>query len=153
MILNDLEDLKQNNYVVIIGSGPAGISVALQLEKKGISSVIIEAGDIDFKEKSQSLYDGTIIGESYPDLKISLRQFGGTSGHWGGNCVEMDNYDFKWPIKKLIWSLTKNRLRYIKYKGKFLQKSFNEDLDLFNLNWSNVRFKDKYYQKIKVQKK
>ena len=34
MILNDLEDLKQNNYVVIIGSGPAGISVALQLEKK-----------------------------------------------------------------------------------------------------------------------
>ena len=96
MILNDLEDLKQNNYVVIIGSGPAGISVALQLEKKGISSVIIEAGDIDFKEKSQSLYDGTIIGESYPDLKISrLRQFGGTSGHWGGNCVEMDNYDFE----------------------------------------------------------
>ena len=41
MILNDLEDLKQNNYVVIIGSGPAGISVALQLEKKGISSVIL----------------------------------------------------------------------------------------------------------------
>ncbi len=156
MILNDLEDLKQNNYVVIIGSGPAGISVALQLEKKGISSVIIEAGDIDFKEKSQSLYDGTIIGESYPDLKISrLRQFGGTSGHWGGNCVEMDNYDFeRWPIKKIdLEPYKKTAYDILNIKGNFYKKSFNEDLDVFNLNWSNVRFKDKYYQKIKDSKK
>ena len=34
MILNNLNELEEQNNVVIIGSGPAGISVALQLEKK-----------------------------------------------------------------------------------------------------------------------
>ena len=62
MILNNLNELEEQNNVVIIGSGPAGISVALQLEKKGISSVIIEAGNINYDEKSQSFYKGTVIG-------------------------------------------------------------------------------------------
>ena len=124
MILNNLNELEEQNNVVIIGSGPAGISVALQLEK-GISSVIIEAGNINYDEKSQSFYKGTVIGDEYPDLSTSrLRQFGGTSGHWGGNCVEMDSYDFnKWPISKTELDLYKKiSYKILNIKGNFYKK-------------------------------
>ena len=102
MIFDNLRDVPKENGIVIIGGGPAGISIALELEKKGISSTIFEAGDLEFNEKSQILYKGNTFGDEYPDLSISrLRQFGGTSGHWGGNCLELDEYDFKnWPISK-----------------------------------------------------
>ena len=103
MILNSLNEIPEFNDVVIIGSGPAGITTALQLEEKGISSIIFEAGGLEFNEKSQNFYKGNVIGDEYPDLRTArLRQFGGTSGHWGGNCASLDSYDFQnWPIKVL----------------------------------------------------
>ena len=156
MILNNLNEIRQQNEVVIIGSGPAGISVALQLEKKGINSFIFEAGNINYDEQSQSLYDGKVIGDEYPDLKISrLRQFGGTSGHWGGSCLELDSYDFKkWPItKSALDPYRQNSYEILNIKGNFYKKSFNDDFDFFNLNWSNVRFSEKYFEKIKKSKK
>ena len=51
MILNNLNEIRQQNEVVIIGSGPAGITAALQLEKQGINSVIFEAGNVNYDEK------------------------------------------------------------------------------------------------------
>ena len=55
-----------------------------------------------------------LLSEKVTYLKISrLRQFGGTSGHWGGNCVEMDNYDFeRWPIKIDLEPYKKNLTIY-----------------------------------------
>src|SRR6056300_1719332 len=135
MILDSLSEIKEENNVVIIGSGPAGISVALQLEKKGIPSIIFEAGNLDYDEKSQSFYEGTVIGDEYPDLTVSrLRQFGGTSGHWGGNCLELDSYDFeKWPIsKKDLEPYKKISYEILNIKGNFYKKTFNENFDLFN---------------------
>ena len=56
---------------------------------------------------------GNLIGNYYnrneADYKMfptkftesRLRQFGGSSGHWGGACNLFDKNDFKeWPIKK-----------------------------------------------------
>ena len=41
MIVNNLEDVDLSDVpVVIIGSGPAAITLALELEKKKISSII-----------------------------------------------------------------------------------------------------------------
>jgi hypothetical protein len=156
MILDSLSEIKEENNVVIIGSGPAGISVALQLEKKGIPSIIFEAGNLDYDEKSQSFYKGTVIGDEYPDLTVSrLRQFGGTSGHWGGNCLELDSYDFeKWPIsKKDLEPYKKISYEILNIKGNFYKKTFNENFDLFNLNWSNIRFREKYFEDIRKSKK
>ena len=156
MIFDNLRDVPKENGIVIIGGGPAGISIALELEKKGISSTIFEAGDLEFNEKSQILYKGNTFGDEYPDLSISrLRQFGGTSGHWGGNCLELDEYDFKnWPIsKKDLNNFRSDSYKILNIKGNFYKKKFNENLNTFNLNWSNVRFKKKYFKKIRNSKK
>ena len=87
--------------MVIIGGGPAGITIALELERK-ISSLIIEAGKYNFSDESQKFYEGSIIGDEYPPLSVTrLRQFGGSTGHWGGVCRSLEEHDFEnWPIKK-----------------------------------------------------
>ena len=96
------ELLNNENPVLIIGSGPAGISTALDLAKKNISSTIIEAGEEFYSDESQSQYEGKIIGDRLESLSQSrLRQFGGTSAVWGGWCRPLERYDFlKWPISK-----------------------------------------------------
>ena len=86
MIFQKFEDVDFNNFpVIIFGSGPAGMTIALELEKKNISSVIIEAGESEYNSDSQDMYNGKIIGDTLVALSNSrLRQLGGTSGHWGG---------------------------------------------------------------------
>ena len=70
--------------------------------KKKIECLVIEAGDEYFSEKAQKRYNEQVLGNFPDNLSVSrLSQFGGTSGHWGGTCRTLDNYDFKsWPIKK-----------------------------------------------------
>lgn len=110
MILGDLEELKSKNYdVCIIGTGPAGITTAIGLNR-AIKVLLVEAGGMSYSGKSQEFYDGTVIGDKYFDLKICrLRQFGGTSNHWGGKCRTLGEFDFSykdyapeasWPIDK-----------------------------------------------------
>lgn len=44
MILKNFDNVNLDNFpVVIFGSGPAGISTALELERKNIKCLIIEA--------------------------------------------------------------------------------------------------------------
>ena len=89
--------------IVIIGSGPAGISLAIELEKKKIQSTILEAGEFDYSEESQKFYKTEVIGDHLVDAieYTRLRMFGGTSVHWGGTCRTLDDYDFlNWPISK-----------------------------------------------------
>ena len=52
MIFNNLHQLENKKFLaIIIGSGPAGISIALELEK--INSLIIESGDIENNSDSE----------------------------------------------------------------------------------------------------
>ncbi|MEQ9040376.1 MAG: GMC family oxidoreductase [Silicimonas sp.] len=93
---------------VIIGSGPAGITVALRLAEKGIPSLILEAGGLEFSDASQDFYRGDVIGDPYYDLDTTrLRYFGGSSNHWAGRCRPLSAIDFEarawvphsgWPI-------------------------------------------------------
>ena len=70
------------------------------LEKKNIKCLLIEAGGENYSEISQEFYKGKIIGDQITDLSLSrLRQFGGTSGHWGGWSKPMEKYNFElWPL-------------------------------------------------------
>ena len=59
MILYEWKNLDYSKYsVIIFGSGPAGISTALELEKNDISSIIVEAGEEFYSEASQKFYKG-----------------------------------------------------------------------------------------------
>ncbi|TVQ34917.1 MAG: GMC family oxidoreductase [Geminicoccaceae bacterium] len=94
----------------IIGSGPAGITLALDLAARGERVLLCEGGGFDFADESQDVYRGRVIGDPFPDLAFTrLRSFGGTSGLWGGVCRPLDAIDFEpkahhplahWPIRK-----------------------------------------------------
>ena len=93
---------------VIIGSGPAGLSLALELERLGKPSIVLEAGGMEYSEESQDHYVGRVVGDPYYDLSSArLRMFGGSSNHWGGWSRQLDKHDFEarpdfpntgWPI-------------------------------------------------------
>ncbi len=104
MILKKLDSINLDDFpVAIFGTGPAGITTALELEKKNIKCLLIEAGSENYSENSQEFYKGKIIGDQITNLSISrLRQFGGTSGHWGGWSKPMEKYNFDlWPLKAI----------------------------------------------------
>jgi len=97
--------------VCVIGSGPAGMTVATTISKKRKSVLLIEAGGSEPTFDSQDAYQGTVIGDTYFDLdKTRLRMLGGSSNHWAGICRPLDSHDFlhkpdfplaEWPITAL----------------------------------------------------
>lgn len=100
-----------NADICIVGSGAAGISLALQFIRSNKSVVLLEGGTIGITEQSQKLYHGQTDTNGKPQkdyLATSrLRMFGGTTGHWAGYCRPFDEQDFQkrewvansgWPI-------------------------------------------------------
>ena len=157
MIFENLNKIKKKKFfAIIVGSGPAGISTALKLEKNGFDSLILESGSADYNFNSQKYLDGDVIGDNYSDLKISrLKQFGGSSGHWGGNCNTLKEKDFSdWPIKKGDLDIYEREAsKILNIKEKFYNKKFSENLNYFNTEYSNVKFYEKYFEYIKRSKK
>ncbi len=102
-------NLEGRYHCCIIGSGPAGITLALKLADAGRRVLLLEAGDREVTTESQDLYEGLILGHDYFPLSAPrLRALGGTSGHWGGQCMLLDHFDFLprrdvplsgWPIR------------------------------------------------------
>lgn len=92
----------------IVGSGPAGITLAMALEKTGKRILLLEAGGESPSEASQELYRGETVGHAYRPLDACrIRAFGGSSNGWGGWCRPLDAVDFEekpgladsgWPI-------------------------------------------------------
>ena len=96
--------------VCVIGTGPAGLSVARQLARHGLSVALMEGGGTELSFESQEIYDGKNVGADYWPLNASRRRFlGGSSNCWGGWCRAFDAHDFDavkhhplsgWPIAK-----------------------------------------------------
>ena len=101
MILNNLENIDDDFFsVIIIGSGPAGISTALKLEELNVRTLLIEAGGLELDPDSEDFLKGNVIAEDYDDISVRrARMFGGTSNLWGGHCNKFERDQFKnWPI-------------------------------------------------------
>ena len=104
------DGLPKTDYdLVIVGAGPAGISVAHALDGTGLRIALLESGGDDYDDAAQDLNEGTILGNDSYDLASSrLRLLGGTSNHWGGQCTPLDEIDFRrappgftgWPFAK-----------------------------------------------------
>jgi hypothetical protein len=94
--------------VCIAGAGPAGIVLALALERAGLSTVLLEAGLLDEPgPNGRDAYSGEVTGLAYPLRASRLRWFGGTTNHWGGWCMPLNEIDYSrrpgsplpsWPI-------------------------------------------------------
>lgn len=103
MIHADIPSNK-NYHTVIVGSGPAGISLALKLHQLTSQRIaLIESGDANFDSTIYSLSDvvaeGDLDANYYP--VHAQRRLGGTSAIWAGFCTTMERRAFlnnEWPI-------------------------------------------------------
>ena len=134
----------------VIGSGPAGMTVARKLAAAGRKVFLFEGGGEEISEESQDVYKGTVIpdGGYYPLEACRLRYLGGTSNHWQGWTRPLDSYDFKpkaaslkggWPIEKADLDVYANEAK--KVLGI---KSFDQDSALASQfstdNWRRGSF-------------
>ncbi len=94
--------------ICIVGGGPAGITLALELRDTPLKVVLLESGDLHPDPETQALYQGPNLGFQYDPLdEARLRFLGGSSNHWAGNCMRLRPIDFEqldwmphsgWPI-------------------------------------------------------
>jgi choline dehydrogenase-like flavoprotein len=109
--------------LLIIGGGPAGISLALALANTSIKITILESGGTDFEARTQALYEGAESGVPYLRLDGSrLRYLGGSSNHWGGWCRPLDEIDFEtrdW-LPHSGWPITRKDLEPYFYRAQAL---------------------------------
>ncbi|SED62122.1 Choline dehydrogenase [Rhizobiales bacterium GAS191] len=110
MIRDTIEGLADSRHdVCVIGSGPVGISLALELERLGRSVLLLESGGEAQEAEAQALSDAHIVDPArHDDMRIAVaRRLGGTSNLWGGRCLPFDPIDFEpraivggalWPI-------------------------------------------------------
>ncbi|MEC9482320.1 MAG: GMC oxidoreductase [Halomonas sp.] len=108
---NQLDKESASAEVCIIGSGAAGLPLAISLVRQGHRVLLCEGGEQDYSERSQEIYRGEVIGDPYVPLEHArLRYFGGSTNHWGGICRPLDTYDYvakpaapdttAWPITR-----------------------------------------------------
>jgi choline dehydrogenase-like flavoprotein len=96
--------------VCLVGSGPAGITLATELDARGLSVLLLEAGGAQVDPDSQAMLQAEVVGPLPFDASASrLRCWGGSSNHWGGFCRPLDAADFRskvdgvdtaWPIDR-----------------------------------------------------
>ncbi len=112
MSLTDVHDVPDGTRleagVCIVGGGPVGITVALQLEGAGIDVVVLESGGRVEDDGHRSLNDGAVVGLPYYDLtETRTRSLGGASNLWAGWCRPIEPFDLErrewfpstgWPI-------------------------------------------------------
>ena len=156
MISKNLDNINLEDFpVAIFGSGPAGITTALELEKKNIRCLLIEAGGEDYNEDSQEFYKGKIIGDKILDLSESrLRQLGGTSGHWGGTSKPLEEYTFElWPIKSdELKPYLKRTCEILNINNQFRKAPLSNFFNQVEFQYSGVKFSDKYKNHIRNSK-
>jgi choline dehydrogenase-like flavoprotein len=111
--------------ICIIGSGAAGISIALEWINTPYKIILLEGGGFEYEDRVQELYRGQTSGQNYYPLKAAhLHYFGGTTGHWGGLCSTFDPIAFQkrdW-IDHSGWPFTdKELLEYYKRAHSVLE--------------------------------
>ncbi|MEO0869476.1 MAG: FAD-dependent oxidoreductase, partial [Cyanobacteria bacterium J06642_11] len=89
--INDAEIKRVD--ICIVGTGPAGLTLARELAHLPVKVCLLESGDTVFKEETQSLYAGEIKSAHYPHDELvrgRCRQLGGTSNFWE---IQVDEED------------------------------------------------------------
>jgi choline dehydrogenase-like flavoprotein len=83
--------------ICIVGAGPAGISIALALQRENTKILLVESGTLELDREAQALNEGDVAnGDLHsPTIRYRQRRLGGSSAIWGGRCVPFDPIDFE----------------------------------------------------------
>lgn len=94
--------------ICIVGAGPAGLAIAIELMGSGRTIVVLEAGGEKPDPDSQSFLQGSSRNRAHPEPSLyRQRRAGGASAIWGGRCLPLDPIDFErreyvplsgWPL-------------------------------------------------------
>lgn len=101
-------DAALRHETCIVGSGPAGVTLALELARLGRPSLVLESGARG-GGPAQELATAEIVDPAaHDDMRIATaRRLGGASNLWGGRSMPLDPVDFaprafargaRWPI-------------------------------------------------------
>ncbi|MDO9383490.1 MAG: GMC family oxidoreductase [Hyphomicrobiaceae bacterium] len=106
--LSDCEEASLQSYqVCIVGSGAAGISLAVKLSLAGRRVLLVETGDWSETPALNAFYAGQAAHPHSATTEYRRQRFGGTTHLWGGRCVPLEPIDFAdrplisphgWPI-------------------------------------------------------
>lgn len=97
--------------VCVVGSGAAGLTLALDLTRRGIKVLLVESGGLVFDGRTHQLLDVEMSGRTTEALVRTAREryFGGTTNHWGGVSRTFDAFEFQrhpwipysgWPLSR-----------------------------------------------------
>ena len=122
--------------ICIIGSGPAGISLALEMQKSNKKIIILTGGVAHETAANQDFNKGFAFpkGSHEPLEENRRRAFGGTSLVWGGRCIPFDPIDFEersW-IPYSGWPINYDELVPYYKKASLLCKSGTFEYDVSN---------------------
>lgn len=98
--------------VCVVGAGPAGLAIALDLDGAPFRVCVLESGGMEPDAQAAALAGGDSVGRSYFSLETTrVRAVGGTSNHWylheGFRVRPLDPIDFEardwvphsgWPL-------------------------------------------------------
>lgn len=101
--------LPETADLIIIGSGAAGITLALEYLGRPERVVLLEAGGMRFDRAVQQDYASAAASPPthFPGAYGRRRAFGGTTAIWGGRCIPFAPIDFEardwvpcsgWPV-------------------------------------------------------
>ncbi|HEX5660638.1 MAG TPA: GMC family oxidoreductase [Polyangiales bacterium] len=69
--------------VCIVGSGPAGVTLARELADRDVRVVVLESGGLELDPAAQELNDVHTVGDPFLSPRLTRhRQFGGNSNAW-----------------------------------------------------------------------
>lgn len=95
--------------VCLVGSGPAGATILLELANSGLDVVLVESGGIGIQASADGLSEIDNVGAPRVLDQTAMRSriLGGTSLLWTGRCAPFDETDYQrrhwvpysgWPI-------------------------------------------------------
>lgn len=99
----------------LVGSGPVGMALALELEQLGHEVLLLESGGLEFHLKGSPDSAAILRDESrHAPMEIAVcRALGGTSWTWGGRCVAYDDVDLidRDFVHQSHWPITHDEIR------------------------------------------
>ena len=97
--------------ICIVGTGPAGATIAAELARSPLNVTILESGSFERREDADRLNDIESVGRRRvtDQFKVRNRIVGGSSYTWGGRVAPFDEIDFEkrewvpgsgWPLAR-----------------------------------------------------